>query len=258
MKRLNINESIWFIILISFAYYIYKLFENGKINIYIHPKMFKYVLFSLVVFITLSLFQIRKIFTFDKNKKIKWGYIIFIIPIFLGFVVNPNSLNTQIIENKGVHMGNNDVYSRKKLDINYDENLLHLAMNNDDINRYNDVEAQRFSDTVINAYTDLEAVIGEEVELIGFVHRQTYFSKNRFVVARALMNCCAADTQVFGLLCEWDKGSTIEDETWIKVHGILDSTMHYNADTEQEETMPFIKVTKVESVEEPENPYIYP
>jgi len=49
MKRFNINKLIWFIILVLFTYYVHNLFNTGKISMYIHPKMFKYVLFSFNV-----------------------------------------------------------------------------------------------------------------------------------------------------------------------------------------------------------------
>ncbi|WP_432404064.1 TIGR03943 family putative permease subunit [Wukongibacter sp. M2B1] len=260
MKRFNVNELIWFIILISFAYYIYELFSTGKMNIYMHPKMFKYVLFSFVVFILLSIFQIRRIFTPNKTKKIKSGYIIFIIPLFLAFILNPDSLSAQIVSNKGVNIANNNLDSREKIIIKNNKNLPQIDMNDDSdsVDEYYDADAELFINTLINTYDNLDMVLGTEVELSGFVYRESDFLENRFVISRLVMSCCAADAQISGLLCEWDEGSKLKDDVWIKVTGTIDSTTYYNDHTDKEETMPLIKVTKVESIKAPKDQYIYP
>ncbi|TCO68275.1 TIGR03943 family putative permease subunit [Marinisporobacter balticus] len=257
MKRFNINELIWFIILISFPYYIYKLFATGEINIYMNPKMFKYVLFSFCVFVLLSIFQIRRIFNSNKVKKIKLGYIIFIIPLFLAFVVNPDRLNARIVSNKGVSIVDNNSDNRGKSIINNNEDSIQIDINTNS-DRINNLDAEKFRDTLENVYVNLDSMMGEEVELSGFIYRELDFSTNRFVISRLLMSCCAADAQVTGLLCEWDEGSKLQDNVWIKVTGIIDSTTHYNKYTEKEETIPLIKVIKVESIKPPKDQYIYP
>ena len=84
-KKLNLNELIWFFILLGFTYYFYMIISTDKITIYVHPKMIKYVKFALYFFIVLTIFQGKNIFNVKKNKKIKIGYIMFLIPLILGF-----------------------------------------------------------------------------------------------------------------------------------------------------------------------------
>lgn len=248
MKRFNINELVWFIILASFAYYIYELFNTGKIEIYMHPRMFRYIFFSFVIFILLAIFQIRKIFTYSKSRKIKLGYIIFIVPLFLALAVNPNSLGTQIVSNKGFSI------------INYEKNSLQPSINANSYSKdnYYDAEGEEFKKILINTYENLDEMLGKEVELSGFVYREPDSNENRFVISRLALSCCAADAQIAGLLCEWDESSKLKDNEWIKVTGMINSTTYHNENTNKEEIMPLIEVTKTESIEAPKNQYIYP
>lgn len=260
MKKFNINELIWFIILASFAYYIYELFNTEKINTYMHPKMFKYVIFSFAVFILLSIFQIRRIFIYSKIKRIKPGYIIFIIPLLLAFTVNPESLSAQIVSNKGVNIVNNNLDNEEEAIINNDDDSVQLDINvNRNINdTYYNTDGEKFKYTLMELYENLDEMIGKEVELSGFVYREPDFLKNRFVISRLLMSCCAADAQVAGLLCEWDGANELQDNAWIKITGMIESTTYYNEYTDEEGSMALIKVTKVEGIKPPKDQYIYP
>ncbi|SKC81196.1 TIGR03943 family putative permease subunit [Maledivibacter halophilus] len=277
MRKFNINEFIWFIILVSFTYYIYQLFDTGRINIYLHPKMFKYVLFSLIIFTLLSIFQIRKIFSQNRTKKIKAGFIIFIIPLFLGFALNPDSLSTQILSNKGVNITNNDLnngvavgdeltklqqsdYYNEEDNSDLEDNEVKEEFINENYfnNKNYDTNSKKFKYTLMESYENLDEMIGQEIELSGFVYREPDSSKNRFVISRLLMICCAADAQVVGLLCEWDDAKGLEDNQWIKITGVFDSTTYYNKYTNEENPMALIKVTNIEHIDPPDSQYIYP
>lgn len=278
MKRFNINELIWFIILVSFTYYIYRLFDTERINIYLHPKMFKYVLFSLIIFTLLSIFQIRKIFSENRTKKIKAGFIMFIIPLFLGFTVNPDTLSTKILSNKGVDIANNslnnktlveDEFTNQQRTNYYDEednsDLEVDKTKEESINesyyakdKNYDTDSEKFKYTLMELYENLDEIIGEEVVLSGFVYREEDFPKNKFVISRLLMVCCAADAQVAGLLCEWNGADELKDNEWIKITGIIDSTTYYNEYTDKEGPMALVKVTKIETIKPPKHQYIYP
>lgn len=260
MKRFNINEFIWFVILVSFAYYIYELFNTGKINLYIHPKMFKYVLFSLVIFIILAIFQVKRIFTFSKTKKIKLGYIIFIIPLFLAFAVNPDTLNAQVVANKGGNIVSNNMYSSEEAsEKNYEESLETEKNTDLDIaDGYNSPDGERFMETLGAVYGDLDEMIDKEIELSGFIYIEESLPKESFVIGRLMLSCCAADTEIIGLLAEWDEINKFEENEWIKITGKVSSTRYYNPYNETEEVHPLIKVTKVEVIDPPKNQYVYP
>ena len=42
-----------------------------------------------------------------------------------------------------------------------------------------------------------------------------------FVVGRHVMTCCVEDIQFAGLVCQWDKANTVQDESWLELTGKL-------------------------------------
>ena len=72
-KKLNLNELIWFLILIGFTCYFYMIISTNKITLFVHPKMVKYVKFALCFFIILVIFQGKNIFSNKKAKRLKIG-----------------------------------------------------------------------------------------------------------------------------------------------------------------------------------------
>lgn len=93
--------------------------------------------------------------------------------------------------------------------------------------------------------------IGKKVEVNGFVYREKGFKDNQFVVARFGISCCVADASVYGLLSTLENASTLKKDTWVHIKGIIQKTT-YNG-----ENVPYIQVQQIESIDQPDNPYVY-
>ena len=104
--------------------------------------------------------------------------------------------------------------------------------------------------TAIDLY--LDQFIGKKIELSGFVYREPDMTGNQLVVARFAMDCCSADALPYGVLVEYARAASYEDDTWLRVHGVIDKTM-YN----DNEIMVF-KPRQLEVIPEPSSPYVYP
>ena len=65
------------------------IISTNKLTLFVHPKMVKYVKFALYFFIILVIFQGKNIYAFKKAKRLKLGYIMFLIPLTLGFLLKP-------------------------------------------------------------------------------------------------------------------------------------------------------------------------
>lgn len=63
MKRFNINELFKFIIMVGFTFYFYYLVLTDKLNLFINPKMVKYIIFASIFFTILTVYQFTKVFT---------------------------------------------------------------------------------------------------------------------------------------------------------------------------------------------------
>lgn len=247
--KLNKSEFKWFIILIGFTYYVYTLLSSGKIYLFLNPKMIKYVRFSLIVFLILTIFQLRRLFISTEGNKRKVYFCVFLVPLFLGIYINPQGLNDEITSKKGTVVIQNNI----------SKNSLTFKTQSKSIQKDNVIVIDGKNFTYITddiCYNNSNKYKGRNVIITGFVFRDTANSKDKFLIARLMMVCCAADTEVTGLLCDWNKASTLKNNKWVKITGKIDAETE-NINGEKSST-PVIRVENVEPAQKPQNQYIYP
>ncbi|CAI8758707.1 putative membrane protein [Brevibacillus sp. IT-7CA2] len=92
---------------------------------------------------------------------------------------------------------------------------------------------------------------GKELETMGFVYRQSDFTKQQFVVARFSVTCCTADSSVYGVLVEKEDANKWAKDSWVKVRGKLELRQVDGYD------MLVLKASQVEAVSAPKDPYVY-
>lgn len=92
---------------------------------------------------------------------------------------------------------------------------------------------------------------GQPVDVVGFVYREPSFGADRFMVARFTISCCVADAFALGIPVEAAGADAIADGAWVRIQGVLQAGDFNN------QTLPIIRATSVEEVEQPEHPYLY-
>lgn len=249
MKRFNVNEGIWFAILLGFTYYLYHLISTDKILVFIHPKMLKYIYFSFIVFMILGGVQLKRVFRGASRESIKIGYILFLVPLILGFAVDPTELSARVAAKKGVTVVGNAKGSITIEGIGREDILK---------NGWITVSDENFSYVLEELYKDMERYKGSKVIITGFIFREPDFKVDEFVIARLLMNCCAADSQVVGLFSRGEVGKNMDENQWVRVTGTLDVTMYHDPISGMDREMPMIHVEEIEQIEKPANQYVYP
>jgi uncharacterized repeat protein (TIGR03943 family) len=115
-----------------------------------------------------------------------------------------------------------------------------------------EVKEELFTETLTTLDLYLDNFVGKNIEISGFVYREEGMGENQFAVSRFVVQCCSADAAPYGVMAEYFRANQLADDTWIKVRGTLDKT-NYNG----YEIMK-INVTRVEFIEAPEQPYVYP
>jgi putative membrane protein len=258
VKRFNINEFIWFTILLGFTTFFYYLLTTGKISMFISPKMLKYMIFSFLGFGVLSLYQCTKIFTVPSRKPINKSYMVLIITLIIGFVAAQKGLNLNIADTRSVNMANSNTIkvpsSIIKMPIEEAEEKEKEAFDEGTI----EFDDQNYFEILGKIGDDTEKYKGRKVIVSGFVYKDEDFKTDEFVVARLMMSCCAADSQVVGLMSKWPNAETLEKEVWVKIEGTIDSTRYKEKDSDIEMELPIIIVNKVEEIQKPDNIYVYP
>ncbi|MCT4631569.1 MAG: TIGR03943 family protein [Firmicutes bacterium] len=282
MKRLNINKLIWIVILLSFITLIINLIISRELLMFVHPKMTKYVVFSLIMLIILAYIEIKYIFQIENTNGIKPGLLIFIITLIFAFNANPHKINPNEISSKSSSINksftnsissiNKSIDKEKILSDNTPDNT-YLSKEKDSLKDINDSEInldtiedseiieindENYLELLQDIHADMEYYKGKQIHTRGFVFREKNMSTKEFVISRLVMVCCAADAQLTGLVCDYDEGNTLEDNTWIDVFGKIEIFEYNDPNTGEKYPLPKIVVIEQKNITKPENPYIFP
>ncbi|MBU5438589.1 TIGR03943 family protein [Tissierella sp. MSJ-40] len=272
-KRYGINIEVIFrlIFLLGFTTFFYVVIKNRTVQYYVHPRIIPYMKFGIFSFILMSLFFIEELFkTRRKNTRLV-NYIFFFIPLFTSFISPPKSINPASISLNNINKNNissnsfvkdSNIGSEENDDIISDLPSDKSVFYNNIANDKKDqlvlqgnvivIDDDNFIPWLDELYMNMIEYEGEEIEMIGFVLKDSEFKQNEFVIARLMMVCCAADTQAVGFLCNYDKASELKGDSWIKVKGFL-KTIELN-----KEKIPIIEIKDIENIDKPENEFIYP
>jgi putative membrane protein len=250
--KFNVNEFIWFAILVGFSYYFYKLIYTGKLSYFIHPKMFKYCYFAVFALALMAVYQLSDVFTQSSHMKIKYGYLLFIFVLFLGFVISPKGLNAQAALNRGIYSLDRRINTgdNRNEDIEKKTPVKRIPRGSVEVNEKN------YMQVLNEIHNNLDSYEGKSITITGFVYREASFDSKNFVAARMLVNCCAADAEVVGYLCKYNNKLQFPKGQWVKVTGVIDRTEIEHED-KGKKTVPVIDVLKVTRISEPDNKYVY-
>jgi putative membrane protein len=277
-KKLNLNELIWFLILVGFTCYFYMSISTGKITLFVHPKMVKYVKFAVCFFIVLAVFQGRNIFSDKKVKPLKIGYFMFLIPLALGILLKSGELSIDTVISKGFSLT-----SQLKINsLNHkhttlggeaeqcdDKNHNHGAKDAN-ISLKNPIESIQLlkvgaivmtNENFINNYEDIYGNssnnIGRVINMKGFIYKQKELREEEFILSRMLVSCCMADVQLVGLLCDYKGERVFTEGSFVSIEGILGQREYKDPKSGETVVIPIIQVTKMERVDKLSNEYIY-
>lgn len=277
MKKLNLNELCWFLLLGALIVIVGKLIMFDELKYYLHPKMHFLVYAAEGILLILFLFQQRNLFK-ESKRTFRMGYFLFLIPLFMavmagdagGIIFENRTVNLtgfqqsgSIVKTSQAYAQSGEVKSEEKVEISpvYDM-LPEGEMNNPDPEATdptnpNDI-ARVDSDPFLTTLFSLgEDAAGKEVELEGFVYRDAVFSEDQFFVSRMLVSCCAADSQLVGLIVQTPLAKNYKDNEWVRVKGVTKMMPAINPYTNEEEQRIVIEVKEIETIEAYETPYVY-
>lgn len=211
-------------------------------------------------------------------------YTLFVLPVLTGLWFPMTVLDSSIVAKRGVIYGTGlnttlPAVRNDETDTSYDlpgtdpdivEESIDGTKTDEDVNYENDeyptrmeslrdellendkiiVSEARYLDITDNIYAYLDWFLGKEIEIVGFVYKQPDLEEDQFVVARFGITCCVADASVFGILSTSGEMFEVEEDEWVRATGYLSKI------TLEDWDYPYLQITDIEKVEEPENPYI--
>ena len=162
---------------------------------------------------------------------------IMLIPLLIGVLIPARPLDSSAVSAKGITTSSALVSSQSSSSLFETES-----------------EQRNVLDWVKIFYfeKDLNAFIGQQASVVGFVYREESLPQGQFLVSRFILSCCAADGYAVGMIVESPQADSLEKDTWIKVSGPVD-VVSFNGSPS-----PLIHAETIEVVPQPDQPYLYP
>lgn len=277
------------VIFFGFFLLTFQLLWTGNIQYYIAPKMVPFLYFFAAAMFGLGLMQLVRATSkeeqeelcncgfFHQTSRSSWQailfYALFIVPILTGIWFPDAVLDSSIAAKRGLQyatspqtgsfavveeesdeedlaMEDREEQMDESVDFYEEPDLAALKeelLNNDVIV----VDDERYNDIMYILHKDLQTFIGKKIQLVGFVYKENDMDSKNFIIARFGITCCVADAYVYGIRSFSDQVQHLQEDNWVKVTGTI-STIDLD-----DWTFPFVEVDELETIEQPDNPYIY-
>lgn len=203
MRKFNVEEFIWLLILILLTTYIGYLMLSKEVYNYLSIKTAKNLYIVLVILPILIIVQAMKVISFNSrtDTSLKFMPVIFtlIIGVLLllrGYIYKDNNNNLSSF---------NNLFAKDAIEINHETH--HIL---EDL----EVEGEEYLD--------------KRIIFTGVVYK---YEGDKFILGREEMNCCAADSYIIGVkTLSKDK---FKEGQWIKVVGKISFDGEYYLQVEE-------------------------
>jgi putative membrane protein len=95
--------------------------------------------------------------------------------------------------------------------------------------------------------------MGDRLSFTGFTYKGEQADAEHYFLFRFGFIHCVADSGVFGMLVEFPKGASFNDDEWVQVSGKLASQYYQPF----KQTIPVLRVVSWEKIPQPSDPYVY-
>lgn len=113
------------------------------------------------------------------------------------------------------------------------------------------ITSDNYTNILKTVHENLDEYIGQEISFTGYVYRVYDFSKTQFVLARNMKVSTDNQTLVVGFLCNYNKASDFNDNTWVSITGKI-TKGDYHGD------IPIIEIKEMKACNKPADEYVYP
>ncbi|WP_312094408.1 TIGR03943 family putative permease subunit [Niallia sp.] len=237
------------IVLIGFSLLIFKLLVTGEVTRLVAPKMVPFLYVTMILLFFLGFFRLLNsnlkgadcdCDVCDENTsfmKLTLSYLLFFSPLFLFFTLQDMTFNKSILPNVQYEHGQTSSASQASSIATDEENAIVIDDNN-------------YLQMMDMINTNLDNMIGKEIAITGFIHREDSFTDKEAVIARYVMTHCIADLGIYGYMMDGDL-SSLQSDQWYSIKGRIEKKEF------EGQTMPIIKLEQAEKAAAPEQDYLY-
>ena len=199
--------------------------------------------------------------------------MIFIIPLILGFGMQPRVLASTSLSNSINTAGSLSFYANGTRSASAD--MLNKSTSQSKVNSVKILPPEtvnsvsKGSDLMqlyLNLDDHLEQVYNQHWRLSGFVYKDPKLAKNQFVISRFVVTCCIVDATPIGIIVESPDAPNLKADTWVEVEGLLQKRIIGGADKiksvqnfhETNDGVPCLVVNSCKIIATPKDPYLAP
>ena len=192
MKKFNIDELIWFIILILLDLSVIFLIRSGNITNFVSSDMIIYFYLSIIILTIFALFQFSRIFTIKRRIETTNKLIPLTFTLCIGVILLY-------------------IFPLLKQNENTNENLLFknhtdaIIINNDNYDIVNEIIQHK------------DEYEGKAILFLGYIDN-TKESSDFIVISRQMIKCCQADKEKIQIKAKGIKDD-LEEGQWINIYG---------------------------------------
>ncbi|WP_160676929.1 TIGR03943 family protein [Clostridium sp. C8-1-8] len=245
MKKFNFNELLWFLTLVLSSILLMYLLKTSSISNFVHPKMDKYLIFAIAALLVIAVIQFFKIFTVPDRGGVKKDYLIFLVAIFIIVLATNKDIGTEGISLKGIKLS-----TRSYWDATGDHHHHYDSIPGGTI----ELLGENYYCYLEDIEKNIDRYKGRQVITEGMVYKNSDMDKSDFIIARTVMSCCAADSQIIGIKVI-DKKAYPKSGQWVELRGTLGSAKVYEGNKLVE--VPTIISDNLTVKPKPFNQYIY-
>lgn len=119
------------------------------------------------------------------------------------------------------------------------------------------IEQDNFYSAMEDIFKNSEKYQNMKLEVKGFVYKSKKLKKDRYIIARLVMYCCAADAGITGLIFDAEKtGVSFKKDEWLELCGYIE--MQNAGSSRKEDKAPVLVVESYKKIPPESSPYVYP
>lgn len=284
------------LLLLGFALMLTYLMLTGQISAYLNPRFVPLTIFAAVCLALLGVVLVARGLERDAlrlYRPVAWPLVVlFLVPLCLGLFVPPATMGAELAARQGLQLTGRDYDRIHSLDpISRISTWLYGLRRAQPVQQpplagepapapeppasvaaedhappppvpsgdwvppasgVLQVTEQNFVDVIMLLYADPEALAGRELELTGFVLAFDGAAPDEFGVVRLIVTCHVAHAMPDGLAVIYPGAAEFADDDWVRVLGVLEMSEYRGM------AVPKLRAERVERVERPVDPYIYP
>lgn len=190
MKKFNIDELIWFIILILLDLSIVFLIRSGNITNFVASDMIIYFYLSIIILSIFAVFQFSRIFTMKRRVETTNKFIPLTFTLCIGVI---------LLYIFPLLKGNIDINEDLLLKNNEDV----IIINNDNYDILNKIPEHK------------DEYEGKKILFLGYIDKE---NSDFMIISRQMIKCCQADKEKIQIKAKGIESNLKEDQ-WIKIYG---------------------------------------